>query len=387
MSPLSLSTINDGLDNEISNPGSSGFSQELQDNPIIGVNTWLTHFEWQVDRDLATLLNPPSNRTRDVMRLFSEFAQKLLQIRNNPIWRGKPQRIKLIRFKRVSAILHLEEAFVTQPDEDIIRKRHFTHLDPTKLYLQLVLRVLEPRLINQANFGLCGPATIAILQAKVDPVTYVNFAIDLLKNGRATIGKWDCEPSEMLRAYSDVDGPNTICSADWLVLASLRNRFQPWTTTKGFGTDYWALFEMLQKSGFTRSYGVQVKKDRDEKRTIGFYGAMSDSDREALKHLPYTEGGAPDFNAMNSHIVAINQAIADDCKVIMFSNRLARANSTPGLHWYLLSEGIKFLPVGQGGLHVSFKTTEWGKKHEPKVKDLLMANLCGGYRGFIACKI
>jgi hypothetical protein len=97
---------------------------------------------------------------------------------------------------------------------------YFPRLNINQVVYDLVLRILEPRLIRQGGFGLCGPASFAVMIAKTDPVAYAKLAHDLLTGGKATVKFLRIEPCETVRNYDPADetGP-----ADWLVLASIRN--------------------------------------------------------------------------------------------------------------------------------------------------------------------
>lgn len=96
----------------------------------------------------------------------------------------------------------------------------FRHLNHRVVAYQLVIRVLEPRRMNQQEFGLCGPSHFALLLAKTRPVTYARLACQLFQFGKADVDGWTVEAPKSVMEFN----PGTsISQADWLVAASLRN--------------------------------------------------------------------------------------------------------------------------------------------------------------------
>lgn len=95
----------------------------------------------------------------------------------------------------------------------------------------LLLRLMQPGLIDQASSSLCGPSALLYNLALDQPVTYVKYAIDLFEKGHANIGKMTIEPSHDCRHSQPGDVP----AVDWMTAASLRdseNWFFDYESTK-----------------------------------------------------------------------------------------------------------------------------------------------------------
>ena len=458
---------------ELDNPGNTRLSQDSTSgaplNPIITASQMLYNYKWDVGTKLAMDMDI------NTKKLFSDFADNLHEIESRRTDRNQQSRSgKGIKGKRVKALATLKSFFVNDPDRNIIDKSNFTQLDPTRLYLQLVLRVLEPRLISQADFGICGPASIAILQAKVDPEAYVDFAINLLRDGNAIMGSRTYSPGPPIKTYGCVNkqvilvrnallnelvnpqGANipstilneiakkrgtacweetlfeawltpviqariqdqsladhykqtivkkliisTICDAEWLVLASLLDPdLFPFTNLnkmsggekEHFGTtEFTDLFNRVNQSGFT-AFGVLFNDKGagvfSNKAEVKFFLSKKEAKpnwlADNLKQVDQEDKKArvgAKVSDIRSHIEAINNAINDKNKVVMFTKRTG-GDGREGLHFYLLSGPITDNdPVPTA----DFRITEYGGKSEKKNigLDEFAQNY---YRGFIACK-
>lgn len=134
----------------------------------------------------------------------------------------------------------------------------FPRLKVPMVAYQLVARVLEPRLVEQAGYGLCGPATFAVHLAKTRPVEYVELAYNLLKSGTAKIGTLDVAPNQLVREHD----PHTIPHADWLVLASIRNSDQQLDQdlAKYGGTTFFEMVKWLNLAGYGTVVGANAIK-------------------------------------------------------------------------------------------------------------------------------
>ena len=58
-----------------------------------------------------------------------------------------------------------------------------------RLGIQLGLRVVKPRAINQADYGFCGPVTILYPLNKTDPAKYVEYVLGLAEAGVGRSGR------------------------------------------------------------------------------------------------------------------------------------------------------------------------------------------------------
>ncbi len=133
----------------------------------------------------------------------------------------------------------------------------YTHLQRTRVALQLIARVLYPGLINQGSFGMCGPAAVAIDTASSNPLEYVVFAISLCENGNGSIGGRRVSPVPSIFTYHVADDQLTgMPQADWVVMVALRddksnleNSFAAETYGGATGNE---MFSWLIKCGFTK---------------------------------------------------------------------------------------------------------------------------------------
>lgn len=137
----------------------------------------------------------------------------------------------------------------------------FTHLQRGRVAMQLMARVLQPGMINQGAFGMCGPAAVAIDTARNNPVGYVTFAISLCENGSGNIGGRMVTPVAGIRTYllSEVTTVG-MPQADWVVLASLRD--DPASLQGDFsratygGSSSDEVFDWMVRCGFQKVIGM-----------------------------------------------------------------------------------------------------------------------------------
>jgi hypothetical protein len=97
----------------------------------------------------------------------------------------------------------------------------FDQVNLNRLGIQLGLRVLKPRAINQADYGFCGPVTILYPLNKADPAKYVDYVLDLAEKGVGRLGSTEIDvrnSSALLRNYKR----DKIPEVDYVGLASLR---------------------------------------------------------------------------------------------------------------------------------------------------------------------
>lgn len=130
-------------------------------------------------------------------------------------------------------------------------------LNLTTVSYELVIRILEPRRVRQGGYGLCGPASFAVLLSKSRPEEYAKLAYGLLRYGRYEIDGLQIAPSQTVRFYNP--GGN-IPSADWLVLASVRNCSDRLDQDLGRygGTTLSDMFAWLRNAGYGTIVAAQV---------------------------------------------------------------------------------------------------------------------------------
>ncbi len=134
----------------------------------------------------------------------------------------------------------------------------FKCLDKNTVTYQLLLRVLEPRLVNQHRLGMCGPATVIMIVAKTDPVAYTKCAVSLFEFGTGSLRLWQLKPDKLIL---DFDPSGFIPQADWLVLASARNQITDFLVNKSLADQYGRSslrqrFDWLVNCGF--QYGMHL---------------------------------------------------------------------------------------------------------------------------------
>jgi hypothetical protein len=119
-------------------------------------------------------------------------------------------------------------------------------------------RIDHPEHMQQANTGLCGPASFLNAIADNDPVTYAHFGIDLYTKGTAKIKDLTITPSTTFKSTDP--GPSGTDAADWVTLGSIRDSDNAIFTHKGVG-GWWddlkainmphSVADWFRKAGFT----------------------------------------------------------------------------------------------------------------------------------------
>jgi len=127
----------------------------------------------------------------------------------------------------------------------------FPRLSMPRVVYDLVKRILQPRLIGQGPYGLCGPATFTLLLAKTRPIDYARLAVDLTSRGEASINGLDIAPNAHVRGHAPQP---PIEEGDWLIEASIRNADDALTQDLNLaqygGTDTRDMFDWLKRSGY-----------------------------------------------------------------------------------------------------------------------------------------
>ncbi|GAB1343089.1 hypothetical protein [Gemmatimonas sp.] len=195
----------------------------------------------------------------------------------------------------------------------------FKHLNNLVVVYQLVIRILEPRKMNQQAFGLCGPSHFALLLAKTKPVTYARIAAQLFHFGKCDVDGWTIEPGVHVR---DFNPHGSMPQADWLVAASIRNSereipLNPADRATYENTQPWVLYPWLVNAGYRHIMGYLCSQPAH---------AMFDSAARVLAGM-HSEFFYPDRNLGVDHLPA---ALRDPVENIRF----AAAMSTSG--WKLL---------------------------------------------------
>lgn len=131
--------------------------------------------------------------------------------------------------------------------------KYFEKLNVHRVAYHLALRILEPRRINQRDFGLCGPSHFLILHCKAHPDDYARMALELWTLGRFSWGDAVIKPHRKIFAYVP---EFTIAEGDWMMAASVRNSSQDPSTIGAKGREQYEetkpqqVFDWLKQAGY-----------------------------------------------------------------------------------------------------------------------------------------
>ncbi|CAN7445246.1 hypothetical protein [Duganella sp. LjRoot269] len=201
---------------------------------------------------------------------------------------------------------------------------HFTQLSIPMIAWQLVARVLEPRLLEQAGYGLCGPATFAVHLAKTRPVEYVEFAYNLLKSGTGKIGTIEVKPNKKILEHNPVQIPD----ADWLVLASVRNSDQSLDSNHAQygGTTFHEMVNWLKQANYGTVVGANAIKLTTRLDRIGasLLGAVGYGVVQAHPSMPACLAKIKDLHEPMVNLGVAGAMLANHWKVfLMITEKLA----------------------------------------------------------------
>jgi hypothetical protein len=101
-------------------------------------------------------------------------------------------------------------------------------LDRSEVADRLADLIDNPRLTQQGDLNLCGPASFMCIWNARDPVAFAKYATKLFDTGKGAIGRMTVSPSSdlMNQDYADMKTRMTNVvspQADWMVLGALRN--------------------------------------------------------------------------------------------------------------------------------------------------------------------
>jgi hypothetical protein len=124
----------------------------------------------------------------------------------------------------------------------------FQGIEPNRFAFQLALRVREPSLINQTDIGVCGVNSVVIYFAKTDPKGFVEYATQLMKEGRGRFRTLEVIPSGPVR-NGELNGKWP--AADVVTLGSLGLGFWPAKFKILQGHTPGEVLGLLQSAGYT----------------------------------------------------------------------------------------------------------------------------------------
>lgn len=128
----------------------------------------------------------------------------------------------------------------------------FRHISRPEVAMGLMARILDPSLVNQQAFGMCGPAAVAISAVTSRKLDYVRFVTSLAERGEGSLGNF----IRPVAAVLEYDASGQMPPADWIPLASLRN--DPACLQAGFNTATYGgssgdeVFQWLRQSGYSK---------------------------------------------------------------------------------------------------------------------------------------
>jgi peptidoglycan hydrolase-like protein with peptidoglycan-binding domain len=115
-----------------------------------------------------------------------------------------------------------EQQFAALKALDIDATGPWAHVDWGAVQVGAARRVFDPSLISQESLNVCGPATLANMQADVNPLGYARFVLDVFQT--ATI--------DGTRAVDDLLNNTPVAGmdqADWMLLSAMRDT-ENWMT-------------------------------------------------------------------------------------------------------------------------------------------------------------
>ena len=121
----------------------------------------------------------------------------------------------------------------------------FSGVDPSVFAFQLALRIREPSLLNQKSLGVCGAASLMTSFAKHNPAAFADYAISLMRQGKATFHGMTITPGSQIIAgqYSE-----KMAEADLVTMGSLATGF---LGSVKEGKSAPGMCEWLRKAGYS----------------------------------------------------------------------------------------------------------------------------------------
>lgn len=112
-------------------------------------------------------------------------------------------------------------------------------IDRGELLTRLEELINTPRLVNQANLNLCGPAAFLRVWVARDPLSVARFACELYDTGKSKINGYKVEPdsdsllAEDYAALAQTHGPGFTPPAEWMVMGAIRDAENFWNDYEG----------------------------------------------------------------------------------------------------------------------------------------------------------
>lgn len=255
--------------------------------------------------------------------------------------------------------------------------RHFSR---ELIALQLIVRIVDYKFIEQKSHSLCGPVTFIHDIAKRKPHVYAAYVIGLAENRLGTIEGMTVKVKSSSRLLSKrVTQPDAICEADYIALASLRDGSNVLAYRSAFthtmlegGTSSADIVRWMRKTGY------QNVEDHTHLDAWRLNGLRIKSDR--------TNFG---YHVMRPHLNRMAQALAMGQTVMMCAagnlarTAVGRTSRDPllmrvfGGHFTL----VNAVDVTQTG--AIFDLVTWGTDGGTTVVEIPWSKLTSWYGGFI----
>ncbi len=185
---------------------------------------------------------------------------------------------------------------------------------------QIQQRMIHPQLIDQGYTNLCGMASCAMLLASFEPETYQVFTSDLFFKGHAQTGRYRLTlKPRIVRTETNYFSKGKLPAADWLLLASMRNKCNLFL---GYGGNMPSWYEKMAGSNFPADL-------RRTLRLMGFprikdnMGGFWPVRKPASATLSFLQN---EHNKGNKAIILINTRMYHSGKFSLFSNHFAVFN-------------------------------------------------------------
>lgn len=109
-------------------------------------------------------------------------------------------------------------------EENYSETRCFPQIDPKIYKEQVLVRITQPKLINQGGTSFCGPAAVLHNIAKYYPLEYARFAWGLFQCGNAMIFGHSFSIGNLSESpiHQNAKQQNSLDACDWVTMATVR---------------------------------------------------------------------------------------------------------------------------------------------------------------------
>jgi len=186
-----------------------------------------------ISEAVMAISNHTSKINRDDISVIDLFVKDILlpkfieqHLKNKDEWYNKNNKYLIKVVNQLLAIAYLTghvSPFLSDPlakvyYKDEILKYYVTHnylhrsnntkpiifinFNRARLTLELVLRVIDTKLIQQGDTELCGPTSFFQMYAQSSPIQYIEYVMGLSENGEHTLGLDDNHPGTLVKVLT-----------------------------------------------------------------------------------------------------------------------------------------------------------------------------------------